>query len=133
MDEVNERYGLPAHFSIRKVSGIHVFFEGLLVPELMFMQTEASRIFFIIPEPENNQTMLGTTERDEDLPIDSIVPEEADIQYLLDEINAYLNPEHQLQRDDVKDVTIGVRPLVRKRGVRRIYHENSNLTSTRRG
>lgn len=116
MDEVNEQFSLPARYKIRKVSGIHVFFEGLLVPDLMFMQTEASRIFFIIPEPENNQTMLGTTERDEDRPVDSILPEEADIQYLLDQINAYLSSDHQLHRDDVKDVTIGVRPLVQKKG-----------------
>ncbi len=116
MDEVNQRYGLPARYQIRKVSGIHIFFEGLLVPELMFMQTAEKRIFFIIPEPENDQTMLGTTEKDEDLPVDEISPGEDDIQYLLKEINTYLLPAMQLRREDVKNVVIGVRPLVQKKG-----------------
>lgn len=116
MDEFNHRHKLPANFQVRKVSGIHVFFEGLLVPELMFMQTAEKRIFFIIPEPELNQTMVGTTERDETLPVDEIRPVEEDIAYIIREINTYLVPDRRLQRENVKDVSIGVRPLVQHKG-----------------
>ncbi len=116
IDEVNERYGLPTRFHIRKVSGIHLIFDGLVVPELMFMQTREKRIFFIIPEPENDQTLIGTTEREENCTMDELHAQEADVQYLLDQVNAYLKPGHHFQRKDVRDIYIGVRPLVRKKG-----------------
>jgi len=116
MEEVNQRYGFPAKYGIRKVSGIHLIFDGVVVPKLMFMQTKEKRIFFIIPEPENDQTILGTTEREESCDMDDVEPEEADIRYLLDQINAYLKPDHQFQREDVRDIYIGVRPLVREKG-----------------
>jgi len=116
LDEVNQRYDLPARYGIRKVSGIHLIFDGLVVPELMFMQTKEKRIFFIIPEPENNQTLIGTTEREETCAMDELHAQEGDIQYLLDQVNAYLKPDHQFKRKDVRDIYIGVRPLVRKKG-----------------
>ena len=116
MDEVNQRYDLPTRFHLRKVSGIHLIFDGLVVPNLMFMQTREKRIFFIIPEPENNQTLIGTTEREELCQMDDVAATEEDIQYLLDQVNAYLKPDHQFRRADVRDIYIGVRPLVRKMG-----------------
>ncbi|MCF7824871.1 MAG: FAD-dependent oxidoreductase [Candidatus Marinimicrobia bacterium] len=116
MDEVNEKFNLPAKFQIRKVSGIHLIFEGLIVPELMFMQTREKRIFFIIPEPENDQTIIGTTEREENCLMEDVHAQEEDIQYLLDQVNAYLKTEHQFLREDVRDIYIGVRPLVRRIG-----------------
>ncbi|MBT3229187.1 MAG: glycerol-3-phosphate dehydrogenase/oxidase [Candidatus Marinimicrobia bacterium] len=116
LNEVNEKFDLPARFQIRKVSGIHLIFDGLMVPELMFMQTREKRIFFIIPEPENDQTLIGTTEREEDCNMDDLHAQESDIQYLLDQVNAYLKPDHQFQRKDVRDIYIGVRPLVRRKG-----------------
>jgi glycerol-3-phosphate dehydrogenase len=116
LNEVNEKFDLPARFQIRKVSGIHLIFDGLIVPELMFMQTREKRIFFIIPEPENDQTIIGTTEREEDCDMDDVDAQESDIQYLLDQVNAYLKPDHQFQRKDVRDIYIGVRPLVRRKG-----------------
>jgi glycerol-3-phosphate dehydrogenase len=116
MDEVNTQYGFPANYAIRKVSGIHLIFEGLMVPNLMFMQTREKRIFFIIPEPENNQTLIGTTEREETCRMEEVEAKEEDIQYLLDQVNAYLKQEHRFRRKDVRDIYIGVRPLVRKKG-----------------
>lgn len=116
MDEVNEKYSFPARFQLRKVSGIHLIFEGVMVPDLMFMQTKEKRIFFIIPEPENNQTLIGTTEREENCEMDEVEATEEDIQYLLGQVNAYLKTDHQFKREDVRDIYIGVRPLVRKKG-----------------
>ena len=116
LNEVNEKFDLPARFQIRKVSGIHLIFDGLIVPELMFMQTKEKRIFFVIPEPENDQTLIGTTEREEDCDMDDLDAQESYIQYLLDQVNAYLKPDFQFQREDVRDIYIGVRPLVRRKG-----------------
>jgi len=112
IDEVNTKFKLPAKFSIRKISGIHIILDGLLTQDLMFMQTKQKRIFFVIPEPTNNQTLIGTTEREETDPIDDIVVNEEDIEYLIKNINNYLKPGFQILRQNVKDAYIGVRPLV---------------------
>ena len=112
IDEVNSKFEFPAKFSIRKISGIHIIVDGLLTNDLMFMQTKQKRIFFVLPEPNNNQTLIGTTEREETNLIDDIVIREEDILYLINNINNYLKPGFQILRQNVKDTFIGVRPLV---------------------
>ena len=112
IDEVNQRYGFPTNYHIRKISGIHIVIDGLLTPDLMFMQTGNKRIFFIIPEPEYKRTIIGTTEREETVLCDEVTYDDADIEYLLENINKYLTTDHQLTVNDVKDVWIGIRPLI---------------------
>ena len=112
IDEVNDQFEFPAKFSIRKISGIHIIIDGLLTNDLMFMQTKQKRIFFVIPEPNNNQTLIGTTEREETDLIDNIDIKEEDISYLIENINNYLKPGFHILRQNVKDAFIGVRPLV---------------------
>ena len=116
IDEVIERLHFPARFGIRKVSGIHLFLDGLLTPHPMFLQTTSKRIFFVIPEPEHDQTMVGTTEREETAPADDVGMIEADVRYLLDHLNRYLVPDARVHREDIKDVSLGIRPLVASRG-----------------
>ena len=116
IDEVTARYHLPSRFHIRKVSGIHIFVDGLLTPHPMFLQTEGKRVFFVIPEPERDQTMIGTTEREEPGRVDDVVVQEKDIDYLIREVNAYLVPDHRLQRTDITSATVGIRPLVEQKG-----------------
>lgn len=112
IDEVISKFSFPAKFSIKKISGIHIILDGLLTQDLMFMQTKQKRIFFVIPEPENNQTLIGTTEREETDSIDNIEVLEEDIIYLIENINNYLKPGFQILRQNVKDAFIGVRALV---------------------
>jgi len=115
IDEVNQQFDLPTNYHIRKISGIHIVIDGLLTNDLMFMQTAGKRIFFIIPEPENDRTIIGTTEREESIACDEVSYDDSDIQYLLDSINDYLIPQRQLAVNDVKDVWIGIRPLIAKK------------------
>ncbi len=112
IDEVNRDFDLPARYRIRKISGIHVIFKGLLTQDLMFMQTAEKRIFFIIPEPENNQTIIGTTEREETDDIGAVKVNPDDVDYLLNQLNIYLKNEHRVTADDIKSFYIGVRPLI---------------------
>lgn len=112
IDEVNQKFNFPAKFSIRKISGIHITLDGLLTNDLMFMQTKQKRIFFVIPELKNNQTLIGTTEREETDSIDNIDVKEEDILYLIENINNYLKPGFQILRKNIKNAFIGVRPLV---------------------
>ena len=60
--------------------------------------------------------MIGTTEREELGRVDDVVVPEKDIDYLIREVNAYLVPDHRLQRTDITDVSVGIRPLVKKKG-----------------
>jgi len=76
------------------------------------MQTKQKRIFFVIPEPTNDQTIIGTTEREETVSIDKVTVCEEDIEYLIKNINNYLKPGFQILRQNVKNAYIGVRPLV---------------------
>lgn len=115
IDEVNQQFDLPANYHIRKISGIHIVIDGLLTNDLMFMQTDGKRIFFIIPEPKNDHTIIGTTEREESVACDEVSYDDSDIQYLLDCINNYLIPKRRLAINDVKDVWIGIRPLIAKK------------------
>ena len=70
--------------------------KGLLTQDIMFMQTQGKRIFFIIPEPEENRTMIGTTEREENCPADDVIINSKDINYMIDNINYYLKPENRI-------------------------------------
>ncbi|MDH5464202.1 MAG: glycerol-3-phosphate dehydrogenase/oxidase [Thiovulaceae bacterium] len=110
IDELNTKYNLPSNYSIRKVSGIHLVIDELIVPAPILLQTGHQRIFFVIPEPESGQTLIGTTERTESLACDAITVNEEDISYLLKEVNAYLNVP--LTKKDVSASYIGVRPII---------------------
>ncbi len=116
IDEVAARHRLPTRFQIRKVSGIHIFIYGLLTPAPVFLQTQGKRVFFVLPEPGRDQTMIGTTEREERGPVDDVVVRDEDVDYLIREVNAYLLPGHRLQRADITHTSVGVRPLVAKKG-----------------
>jgi glycerol-3-phosphate dehydrogenase len=112
IDEINQTFHLPSRYHIRKISGIHVIFKGLITRNLMFMQTRGKRIFFIIPEPEHDYTIIGTTEREESGSMDSIQINPEDVDYLLHQLNEYLEPDWQVTPDDIKTSYIGVRPLI---------------------
>lgn len=112
IDEVNTKFRLPTRFSIEKLSGIHLVLEGRLTPEPLILETQNQRIIFILPQ-ENNETLIGTTEHVELRPTDTIMVNEADVSYLLREINLYLKTP--LQRDDIKSTFVGVRPIIKTR------------------
>ena len=115
IDEVIARLHLPTRFGIRKVSGIHLFLDGLLTPHPMFLQTTSKRIFFVIPEPKQCQTMVGTTEREETAPVDDVGATEEDVRYLIDHLNRYLVSGARVRHEDIRDVSIGIRALVASR------------------
>lgn len=111
VDETNEKFNLPSSFSIEKLSGIHLVVDRVLVPQPIILQTSTKRIFFIIPEDDT--TLIGTTERSEDADVDKIKINNEDVEYLLNEGNKYL--KKQLTRQDIKEVFIGVRPIIKSR------------------
>lgn len=109
VDEVNERFSLPSSYRIEKLSGIHLVIDRILVPDPLFLETSSKRIFFIIPEKE--RTIIGTTERSEACEVDRVRVNDEDIEYLLTQSNSYL--KIPLKRSDIKEVFIGIRPLIK--------------------
>lgn len=109
VDENNKRFKLPSSYTIEKLSGIHLVINKVLVPEPMILETSTQRIFFIIPEDETS--IIGTTERSESDDIDDIKVNDEDIKYLLSESNRYLKTP--LSHNDIKEVYIGTRPIIK--------------------
>lgn len=109
VDEVNAKFNLPSSYTIEKLSGIHLVIGKVLVPHPLILETSTKRIFFMIPEKES--TLIGTTERSENCKIDEVTIHDDDIEYLLRESNAYLKTA--LTRHDIKEVFIGVRPIIK--------------------
>ena len=109
VDEVNAKFNLPSSYTIEKLSGIHLVIKEVLVSEPLILETSTKRIFFIIPE--ENTTLIGTTERSETCKVDDIKINDEDITYLLKQSNVYLKTE--LKRTDIIEVFIGTRPIIK--------------------
>ncbi len=133
VEEVNRRFAWPARYHLRPVSGVHLFFPGLLVPQALLLQTSGRRIFFVIPEKEQEQTYVGTTERLETGPMDEVRPRREDVLQLLREVNRYLRPAHRLREENVIQTVIGVRPLVGTKGSLTTLSRDYKIDVHRRG
>lgn len=120
IDEVNQKFNLPSSYVIEKVSGIHLVIKGALAPEPLILETSTKRIFFIIPNEDT--TIIGTTERSENARVDDIDVNDEDVEYLLQQSNAYLNTA--LTKADVQEVYVGTRPIIKsKRDVSKMSRE----------
>jgi glycerol-3-phosphate dehydrogenase len=70
------------------------------------------RVMFVLPS--GRHTIIGTTEHPAHRGPDDIRATEADVQYLLDSVNARF-PDAKLTRDDVISAWSGIRPLAARR------------------
>lgn len=93
-------------------SGVHIVLPGYYSPEQMGLldpSTSDGRVIFFLPW--QRQTIAGTT----DLPCEvthNPKPTEDEIQFILQEIKNYLNPDVEVRRGDVLSAWSGIRPLV---------------------
>ena len=108
-DDVQHLSGDRGRFRVRASKGIH-----LLVPRDrinadtgMILRTEKSVLFVI---PWGSRWIIGTTDTDWELDKQSPAASRADIEYLLEHVNAVLTTP--LTRDDVVGVYAGLRPLL---------------------
>ena len=88
---------LPSHYSPCKM--------GLLDPA-----TSDGRVVFVLPW--QGSVVAGTTDAPTTISYDP-VPEEKDIQFILDEVSHFLDPEVKISREDVLAAWCGIRPLVK--------------------
>jgi glycerol-3-phosphate dehydrogenase len=94
-------------------SGVHVILPGYFSPSNMGLidpSTSDGRVIFFLPWQGN--TIAGTTDAPTDVAQNPIAGEE-EINWILSEIRAYLQPNINVRRGDVLAAWSGIRPLVR--------------------
>ena len=93
-------------------AGVHIVLPGYYSPESMGLldpATSDGRVIFFLPWLD--YTIAGTTDKPCDVTRDP-APTEGDIQFILNEIKKYLNPDVHVRRGDVMAAWSGIRPLV---------------------
>ncbi len=103
--------GLPqSRLRLRLTKGVHLVVDRkrLPLPSAVVM-TERSRILFGIPWGE--RVILGTTDTDYEGPPESVAVNAADIEYILNVVNASF-PSASLNSSDVMHTWAGLRPLL---------------------
>ena len=99
--------------SIRPAKGVHVTVPAELVPidvALVLKAPVDGRSVFVVPWPGTGRVYVGTTDTDYDGPLDAPTCTAAEVDYLLEAVNASLTT--QLKPSDVVGAWAGLRPLV---------------------
>lgn len=94
-------------------SGVHVILPGYYSPSNMGLidpKTSDGRVIFFLPWQGN--TIAGTTDAPCDIAQNPIAQEE-EIEWILKEVQNYLQPQINVRRGDVLAAWSGIRPLVR--------------------
>ncbi|RMD94802.1 MAG: glycerol-3-phosphate dehydrogenase, partial [Calditrichaeota bacterium] len=100
---------------LRPTKGIHIVVlrEKLPVRHIVVLSTHDERMIFVVPLGEF--TYIGTTDTDYDGPLDEVFAERAEVQYLLENVNACFE-NLALDAADVISTWAGLRPLVKEEG-----------------
>jgi glycerol-3-phosphate dehydrogenase len=106
-EELHEEEDLPV---IRPSRGTHIVIDRARLPLNAAAIVPAGRGRSIFALPWLGQSLIGTTDRDYEGPLDHPQPDEDDIAYLLEAVNRFF--ESDLSFDDVVGAYAGVRPLI---------------------
>ncbi|WP_084484550.1 glycerol-3-phosphate dehydrogenase [Nocardia anaemiae] len=108
-DEMNKMTGVDFPFHVRMSKGVHILVprERLDLDTGLIMRTEKSVLFVI---PWARHWIIGTTDTDWALDKSHPVASDADVQYILDHMNAVLR--EPLSRNDIVGTYAGLRPLL---------------------
>ena len=112
LDRLRAPRGIP---TIRATKGIHIFLPRTKVGNrhaLALTAPRDGRIVFVLPW--NELALVGTTDTDYGGDADHVVPNAADVAYLLDVVNSAF-PQARVTTDDVVSAYAGLRPLLRSR------------------
>ena len=108
-DETQGLAGERGQFHVRASKGIHLVVprDRIRSESGLILRTEKSVLFVI---PWGRHWIIGTTDTDWSLDLAHPAASAADIQYLLDHVNAVIEPA--LTHEDVEGVYAGLRPLL---------------------
>lgn len=93
-------------------AGVHIVLPDYYSPQNMGLldpNTSDGRVIFFLPWQKH--TMAGTTDTPCEV-TDKPSPDEEDVNFIINEIKNYLNPDIQVRRADVLSAWSGIRPLV---------------------
>ncbi|MET9001058.1 glycerol-3-phosphate dehydrogenase [Amycolatopsis sp. NPDC004169] len=108
-DDMAEAAGIPAPFTVRASKGIHLVVprEKIDLDTGLILRTEKSVLFVI---PWGRHWIVGTTDTEWDLDREHPAASRADVDYVLDHLNAVLRTP--VTHDDIEGVYAGLRPLL---------------------
>src|SRR5256886_3152935 len=112
LDRLRAPRGIP---TIRATKGIHIFLPRTKVGNrhaLALTAPRDGRLVFGLPW--NELSLVATTDTDQGGDADHVVPNAADVAYLLDVVNSAF-PQARVTTDDVVSAYAGLRPLLRNR------------------
>jgi len=108
-DELHEKFGLTAGYSVSMSKGVHIVVPGDAIhsKDGIILKTPVSVLFLI---PWGDKWIVGTTDTPYDGDRSKPLATQEDVQYILDQANRVLDP--QLKAEDILGVFAGLRPLV---------------------
>lgn len=108
-DELHEKFGLTAGYSVAMSKGVHIVVPGDAIhsKDGIILKTPVSVLFLI---PWGDKWIVGTTDTPYDGDRSKPLATQEDVQYILDQANRVLEP--QLKAEDILGVFAGLRPLV---------------------
>jgi glycerol-3-phosphate dehydrogenase len=108
-DELQQLAGGRGRFRVRASKGVHIVVprDRIISDTGIILRTEKSVLFII---PWRNHWLIGTTDTEWKLDLAHPAATKADIDYLLDHVNAALVTP--LTHDDIEGVYAGLRPLL---------------------
>ncbi|WP_344783599.1 glycerol-3-phosphate dehydrogenase [Gordonia caeni] len=108
-DEVQKLSGERGRFTVRASKGVHIVVpRDRIVSETAIILRAANSVLFVIPW--ETHWIIGTTDTDWNLDLAHPAATRADIDYILERVNAELVT--QLTHDDIEGVYAGLRPLL---------------------
>ncbi|MFT5541016.1 MAG: glycerol-3-phosphate dehydrogenase [Glaciecola sp.] len=111
VDKYNDETNQQTEHSHLFSKGVHLIVNKLTkVDKVLAFFASDGRLFFVIPMGQ--KTCVGTTDNQVEDPMTSVTEEDRD--FILDNVNALLDIEKPLTRDDIISERCGVRPLAIK-------------------
>lgn len=98
--------------------GVHIVVDKKFFPgeqALFIPRTDDGRVLFAVPF--HDKVIIGTTDTSIDHPTIEPVPQEEEVEFVINHFNRYVHTG--LQRSDVKSVFAGLRPLIKIPGQRK--------------
>ena len=111
VDETNRSWGLTTKHRIVYSKGIHLVVPRLTTrhhDKVLAFYDDTERLFYVIPM--GRRSVIGTTDTRVDTPFTTVTDD--DVDFLLEQINARMDLDAPLSRDDIIAERCGVRPLV---------------------
>ena len=113
-NELHQQFGIKANYSVRMSKGVHIVVPRTAIDSSvgMILKTAVS-VLFVIPWTKD-KWLIGTTDTDYTGDKSNPMPDAADIDYILEQVNKVLTKP--VTRSDLLGAYAGLRPLVSAEG-----------------